>query len=53
MSIEYRPDSVSLVLGFDPANAEELTGRIAELNIFNSALSIERMIAQTTAGGEE
>merc|ERR1712052_53091 len=50
---EYRPDNISLVLGFDTYNELEFTGRVSELNIFNSALSVERMIGQTTAGGEE
>ena len=43
----------SLVLGFDPDTGDELTGRISGVNIFNSSLSLERMIIQTTAGGEE
>ena len=49
----HRPAKISLVLGFDPDSQDELTGRIAGVNIFNSSLSFERMIGQTTAGGEE
>ena len=44
-----RPANISLVLGFDPDTGDELTGRIAGVNIFNSSLSLERMIIQTTA----
>ena len=47
-----RPANLSLVLGFNGLN-REYTGRVSEFNIFNSSLSEERMIAQTTAGGEE
>ena len=50
---KYRPANLSIALGFDPFNELEFTGRVSRLNIFNSALSIERMVAQTTAGGEE
>ena len=46
----HRPAKISLVLGFDPDSQDELTGRIAGVNIFNSSLSLERMIIQTTAG---
>ena len=49
---ENRPANLSLVLGFTPFNELEFTGRVSELNIFNSALSLERMIAQTTEGFE-
>ena len=50
---EKRTTLISLVLGFYPSTFSEYSGRVSELNIFNSALSVERMIAQTTAGGEE
>ena len=45
--VKRRPANISLVL------KHEVTGRVAELNIFNSSFSVESMIAQTTAGGEE
>ena len=53
---ENRPANISLWLGFQPLSAmyeREDTGKIAEVNIFNSSLNLERMVAQTTAGGEE
>ena len=50
---EYKLSNVSLVLGHNPKYLWEPTGRIAELNIFSSPLSEERMIAQTEAGGEK
>ena len=50
---EYKLSNVSLVLGHNPKYLWEPTGRIAELNIFSSPLSKERMIAQTEAGGEK
>ena len=51
----FRPDSISLVLGFDPDTEDERwnTGSIADVNIFSSSMSLEGMIAQSTAGGEE
>ena len=50
---EYKLSNVSLVLGHNPKYLWEPTGRIAELNIFSSPLSEERMIAQTEAGRGE
>ena len=53
---EYRPANLRLGLGFVPLGsfaAKENTGRVSELNIFNSSLSAERMKGLTTSGGEE
>ena len=47
-----RPANISLALGSDLAS-REFTGRVSELNIFGLSFSVERMIGQTTAGGEE
>ena len=49
---EKRPANLSLVLGLDSMR-DEFPGKFAELNTFNSPLSVNRLIAQTTAGGEE
>ena len=48
---EYRPTNMRVILGFD--QLYEFTGRFSGLNIYDSSLSSEKMIAQTTAGGEE
>ena len=52
-----RPANLNLRLGvhIDQGGmfAEEYPLTIADTNIFKSALSVERMIGQTTAGGEE
>ena len=52
-----RPANLNLRLGvhIDQGGmfAEEYSLKIADTNIFKSALSVERMIGQTTAGGEE
>ena len=48
-----RPTTINLQLGSDPRTKREYTGTIAELNIFNSPLSVERMKSQTTAGAKE
>ena len=49
-----RPTNMFIRLGFDGGNIKfEYEGRVGEVNIFKSALSNERMMAQTTAGGEE
>ena len=49
---EYRPKNISLMLGFEPTTQKENTGKHV-LNIFNSPLSVERMVSQTTVGGKE
>ena len=49
----YRPANMSLVLGFDTDTDSEYDGRVSELNIFSPSLSVERMIGQTLAGGQE
>ena len=46
-----RPASLSLLLGFDPANVIEFTGKIANFNVFSTALSVEDMVGLTQAGG--
>ena len=51
---EERMDNITISLGGGGmAIAMEYPVRIANLNVFTSSLSVERMIAQTTAGGEE
>ena len=53
---EERMDNITISLGFFAGMAGmavEYPLRIANLNVFTSSLSVERMIAQTTAGGEE
>ena len=52
---QLRLDNITINLGFFPGRniVEEYPVRIANLNVFTSSLSVERMIAQTTAGGEE
>ena len=49
---DNRPQDLSLTLGYSYGKAE-YTGRVSEVNIFNSSLSSERMKELTTAGGEE
>ena len=43
---------VTMVLGIYAWN-DEYTGQVSSLNMFSSALSLERMVGMTTAGGEE
>ena len=52
---KYRPANISLLLGFYPnyPDPAEYTGRVSELNIFKSSLSLERMMDLTRAGGVE
>ena len=50
---QIQPDNLILLLGLSPHLKEEYTGRVTELNIFNSSLSLEKMKNITTAGGEE
>ena len=52
-SDKYRPANLSLMLGYDPFNVAEFTVKIANLNVFNSSLSSERMVGLTRAGEEE
>ena len=51
-----RPANLNLRLGFSVDEygfAVEDVGKFTNLNVFKSSLPIQRMIAQTTAGGEE
>merc|ERR1712015_230730 len=49
---EYRPANLSLLLGYDTFG-NEYPVKIADLNVFNSSLSVERMVGLTKAGEEE
>ena len=58
--VEGRPDNLRLLVGSDclPSGLrcyeiDEYTGRVSDINVFNSALSVERMVGLTTAGGKE
>ena len=44
---------INLHLGSNPRTKSEYPGAIAELNIFNSSLPVERMKSQTTTGVKE
>ena len=48
---EWRPTTLDLVFGYSPAGED--TGMTSQLNIFSSALSTARMVALTSAGGDE
>ena len=48
---EYRPANITLVLGTDHWN--EYPIMVTNVNMFNSSLSVERMVELTTAGEEE
>ena len=50
---DKRPSNLRLVLGFDPYMEHEYPVKIANFNVFNSSLSVERMIGLTKAGEEE
>ena len=47
-----RPSNLAMFLGTSKYNKED-TGQVSSLNMFSSALSLERMMGMTTAGGEE
>ena len=49
---DWRPADLDLVLGYR-WDGIELTGTISQLNIFSSPLPTARMVALTSAGGEE
>ena len=49
---EFRPANLSLVLGYSSYPAE-YSVKIANLNVFDSSLSLEKMIVLTMAGEEE
>ena len=49
---EERPLNVFMLLGAR-SPSQEYSGQLANLNMFSSALSLERMVGLTTAGGEE
>ena len=46
-----RPDNLDMVLGY--SSRSEFTGMVSQLNMFSSPLSTARMVALTSAGGEE
>ena len=48
---EYKPANLSVILGV--YLGMEYTGQVSSLNMFSSALSLERMVGMTTAGGED
>ena len=48
-----RPANLSLLLGYYPDSGHEYEVKIADLNVFNSSLSVERMVGLTRAGEEE
>ena len=54
---EYRPANLSLLVGFYSdkftAEREEYTGRVANLNVFKTSSSVERMVGLTTTGDDE
>ena len=50
---DNRPAIISILLGYNPATGGEQTGKITNLNVFNSTLTVERMKKMTMAGGEE
>ena len=51
---ENRPANLAMLLGMRTGNSE-YSGQVSNLNIFSSsaALSLERMVEMTTAGGQE
>ena len=58
-----KPANLRLVLGYNKLSdnefdwnaltEKEYTGKVANLNVFASALSVERMVGLTMAGGDE
>ena len=48
-----RPEKIHLLLGYHHKSKRESTGMIADLNMFNSSLSVERMEGLTSAGEKE
>ena len=50
---EYRPANLSLLSGYNPELYDENTGKLTNVNVFKSALSVERMKVMTMAGEEE
>ena len=54
---EYRPANLSLLVGLYSNKFTvvrvEYTGRVANLNVFASSSSVERMVGLTTAGADE
>ena len=57
---DWRPTNLSLLLGSNCLpwgmscnQINEYTGRVADINVFNSSLSLEKMVRLTTAGEEE
>lgn len=50
---DNKPPHLNMQLGVSRARRVEFTGSVSSVNIFSSALSLERMVGMTTAGGEE
>ena len=50
---EKRPTNLSLRLGYETDSGSEYEVKIADLNVFDSSLSAERMVGLTRAGAEE
>ena len=48
-----RPSKLFLFTGYDALNYQEDVGHVTNINIFSSALAVERMEAATLAGGAE
>ena len=48
-----RPSKLFLFTGYDAINYQEDVGHVTNINIFSSALAVERMEAATLAGGAE
>ena len=51
VKVKNQPDKLNLVLG--TMNRYEDTGQTTDLNIFSSALTVEQMKLQTSAGKNE
>ena len=47
------PANLSLLVGCNMGCEKEYTGRISDLNVFQSWLSVEKMVGLTKAGGKE
>ena len=50
---QTRPANLSLSLGYNPVARLEYPVKIANINVFNSGTSVERMVGLTTAGGDK
>ena len=48
-----RPANLSVRVGFEHLSEQEYTGRVANLNVFDYSLPVERMVEWTRKGGDE